>query len=567
MKKRYLAMLLALVFLLCSCDVGGLLPVSTTGGASQATTVVSPEQTTASQTEQTTGNSTEQTTDGSTEQTTAPSGGETTAPTVEQIKPDPNCTHTDADENGICDGCLCSVIINLDFYAVNDLHGKVCDSDSQPGIEELTTYFRNAYENDENAILLSSGDTWQGSSESNLTKGLLLTDWMNEMDFVSMTLGNHEFDWGEAYIEQNAEVAEFPFLAINIFDRETDTRVPYCTPSVMIERSGVQIGIIGAIGDCYSSISAEHVQDIYFKVGKDLTALVKEESDALRGAGADLIVYVLHDGYGSSKSGTTTVSSSQIASYYDLSLSNGYVDLVFEGHTHQRYVLRDTYGVYHLQGGGENRGISHVDLNVNIATDDAFVLKAEYLANSTYSSLDEDALIGELLLKYDELIAPSREILGDNDRYRSSTYLRELVAELYYRKGVELWGEEYDIVLGGGFLSVRNPYELEAGKVTYAMLQSIFPFDNQLHLCSVKGSDLKSKFFETSNSNYFIYYEEYGAAVYAELDPDATYYIIVDSYTSVYKWNNLTVVEEYDAECYARDLLADYIRQGGLSQS
>lgn len=544
MKKRYIALLLTLVFLFCACD----------GTQSQQPPVSSTLQTTGGSVQ------TQETTHASENETTAP---QTTAPITPPAK---DCAHADADENGICDACNISVIVNFDFYAINDLHGKVVDGESQPGIEELTSYFYHAYKQDDNAVLLSSGDMWQGSSESNLTKGAILTDWMNEMDVVSMTLGNHEFDWGEAYIEMNAEIAEFPFLAINIFDRDTNERVPYCTPSVMIERDGIQIGIIGAIGDCYSSISGEHSQEFYFKVGKELTALVKAESERLRQEGADFIIYSLHDGYGQSKNGVTTVAGTKLASYYDTSLSKGYVDLVFEGHTHQKYVLRDEFGVYHLQGGGENRGISHADVNINTVTSKAVVLRAEFVENDVYSAFDADGLINELLLKYDEQIAPSRKELGDNAAFRNSTYLRNLVAKLYYQAGVEKWGEDYDIVLGGGFISVRNPYELEKGTVTYAMLQSIFPFDNQLVLCSIKGRDLKNKFFETSNSNYFIYYEQYGEDVWANLDPNATYYVIVDTYSSSYTSNRLTVVAEYDAGIYARDLLAAFIEKGGLAK-
>lgn len=209
-------------------------------------------------------------------------------------------------------------------------------------VDELTTYLKNAHANDQNAVLLSAGDMWQGSSESNMTNGLIMTDWMNELDFAAMTIGNHEYDWGEQYIEENEELAEFSFLAINIYDRNTNALVDYCEPSVMVEGDGLQIGIIGAIGDSYSSIAVDKCEDVYFKVGTQLTSLVKAESDRLRKAGADFIVYMLHDGYGSTNIGSVTqVTSSQIRSYYDISLSNGYVDLVFEGHTHQGYMLKD----------------------------------------------------------------------------------------------------------------------------------------------------------------------------------------------------------------------------------
>jgi 2',3'-cyclic-nucleotide 2'-phosphodiesterase (5'-nucleotidase family) len=265
-------------------------------------------------------------------------------------KEQPACSgHKDADNNGKCDLCTTSLLVNFDLYAINDLHGKFDDTSSQIGVDELTTFLKRSKATDKNAFFLSSGDMWQGSSESNLTKGKIVTEWMNDLDFVSMTLGNHEYDWGEEYIEQNEALAEFPFLAINVYERETNKRVNYADASVMVECDGLQIGIIGAIGDCYSSISGEHTEDVYFKTGSELSKLVREESTKLRGMGADFIVYSLHDGFGSSKKESTGISDNQLSAYYDVELSNGFVDLVFEGHTHQKYVLTDKYGVYHLQ--------------------------------------------------------------------------------------------------------------------------------------------------------------------------------------------------------------------------
>ena len=242
----------------------------------------------------------------------------------------PTCDHADGDDNGACDNCLGGVRKTFDFFAVNDLHGKFTDTDTQPGVDELSTYLKKQKQENENTLVFSSGDMWQGGAESNLTKGLIITEWMSEMNFTSMTLGNHEYDWGSEYIINNAEAANFPFLAINVYDRETNERVDYCAPSMVVEQNGVKIGIIGAIGDCYSSISSDKVTDVFFKTGSELTNLVKAESNRLRQAGVDFIVYSLHDGYEDSYSSVVpTLSSSQIGKYYDISLSSGYVDLVF----------------------------------------------------------------------------------------------------------------------------------------------------------------------------------------------------------------------------------------------
>lgn len=459
--------------------------------------------------------------------------------------PEYNCEdgiHIDTDNNDYCDKCKVIVVVVVDFYAVNDLHGKFCDTDSQPGVDELATFFDNAKESDDHVVLLSSGDMWQGAAESNLTNGFIITEWMNEMDFVSMTLGNHEFDWGEEAIRNNLEIAEFPFLAINIYDINTGKLADYCTPSIMIERGGIQIGIIGAIGDCYSSISSDMVENVTFKVGSELTKLVEDEAKRLRQQGADLIVYSVHEGYSE-------------APY-------GIVDVVFEAHTHSAYCRTDSLGIYHIQGGGENDAISHIELTVNTANDNIKVSEAKVISNSKYSSLADDPETEALEEKYSNVIEKAYEELGRVTQVQSSSTLSDIVSELYLEVGLERWGDEYDIVLGGGFIKPRSPYDLAPGLATYADVLSIFPFNNRLTLCSVSGRNLINKFLETSNTSYHVTCSAYGESIRDSISYNKTYYIVVDTYTAFYAPNGLTVVEYYDDGVYARDLLAEEIKAG-----
>ncbi len=486
---------------------------------------------------------------------------------TERMEATPNdaCAHTDDENDGVCDKCKKDVAIEIDIYNINDLHGKLDDGDNHIGVDELTTYLKNKKQSDTYSIFLSSGDMWQGSAESNLTQGKIITDWMNELDFVGMTLGNHEFDWGEDFIESNLETAEFPFLAINVYERATNTLVDYATPSLLIDQGLVQIGIIGAIGDCYSSIAASNVEDIYFKVGSELTSLVKNESDRLRDLGADIIVYALHDGYGRSISGSSGyLPSSGISSYYDASLSNGYVDIVFEAHTHQSYIATDTYGVYHLQGGGENKGITHAEISYNIANGNLLTTEAEYIETYEYQNLASDPIVDSLMAKYSELLEKADEVLGKIKYYVDDTAIEQKVADLYYEAGMNEWGDEYDIVLGGGFIRTRSPYNLYAGDVTYSDLLSVLPFDNQIVLCKISGYKLRTQFFETNNSDYYICYGDYGASIKNSINDSATYYIVVDNYTSDYRYNGLTVVDYYTPNVFARDLIAEYIKNGGF---
>lgn len=480
---------------------------------------------------------------------------------------DGSCNHVDADGDRVCDLCDGNTVVIIDFYALNDLHGKIFDTDAQPGVDELTTYIKNAYETDDNVVVLSSGDMWQGSSESNLTHGNMMTEWMMELGTVSMTYGNHEFDWSNSYIYENLEIADFPFLAINIYDTKTGTRVDFAEASVVVERGGAKIGIIGAIGDCLSSISGEKTQGIEFKVGSVLTSLVKAESERLRSLGCDVIVYSIHDGLAVSGEGGSA-DDYELAHYYDTALSRGYVDVVFEGHTHHNYVRVDSEGIYHIQGGGENDAISHVELMVDVISDDVVVRTVETVESEVYDDCDDDDIVEELRAKYAQQIAKADEHLGRADAFTSGNTLRQLCAELYLEYGLEEWGADYgDIVLAGGYIGIRSPYDLYAGDVYYKDIYSLFPFDNALCLCTVSGYKLLSQFINSTNSNYFISYSDYGSTVKDSINSSDTYYVITDTYSAYYSYNGLTVVDVLDEEIFARDMIAEYIKGGGLGSS
>jgi 2',3'-cyclic-nucleotide 2'-phosphodiesterase (5'-nucleotidase family) len=242
-------------------------------------------------------------------------------------------------------------------------------------------------------------------------------------------------------------------------------------------------------------------------------------------------------------------------------LSSGYVDIVFEGHSHYSYVLRDAKGVYHLQNSGDNGGISHAELEYNFANGKYSVTTAEHVRSSVYSEYEDSPIVAQLLEKYKDVVGKADEVLGTNSTVKDPDRLRDIIAELYFDAGVERWGDQYDIVLGGGYMSAREPGYLHAGTIVYGDLQQIFPFDNELVLCSVKGSDLKKKFINTTNSDYFIY----GSYNVNDIKDNQIYYIVTDTYTSTYSYNNLTEIERSTDGLYARDLVADFIRKGGWS--
>lgn len=446
--------------------------------------------------------------------------------------------------------------VNVDIYAFNDTHGNLKDTQGKGiGIAKMSTLLDELTEG-KNSVLVHQGDMWQGSIESNYTNGNFGTEWLVQQGFVSMTVGNHEFDWGPDVIKDNREKFDLPILGINVVDKTTRERVDYLDSSVVVEREGLKIGVIGAIGNCLSSISASNVPGIDFAKGSELTNLVKAESTRLKEEeGCDFIIYSLH--------GSPSEDNDET---YDVSLSTDhYVDLVLEGHTHSSYDVTDEGGVHHIQARANNESFYQISLTYNF--DDStyeIATPVEYKTGytSSYMDLVIDGDADSLFNKYESYYLFAYEELGNNSSYRAANVLKNLCSRLYLEAGVAKWGSEYDIILGGGYTSCRGN-GLVQGSIIYAQIAELFPFNNNIALCSIKGSDLKNTAFYTmSNSNYYVTWAN--DSIKNNIQDNETYYLITDTYNTDYRANKLTIIEYLsDTGKYARDLIAEYIKNGG----
>ena len=67
--------------------------------------------------------------------------------------------------------------------------------------------------NDENVLLLDAGDAIQGSNLVTLSKGENAIKVMNAMKYDAMTVGNHEFDYGQDRLLELKNKANFPIIS------------------------------------------------------------------------------------------------------------------------------------------------------------------------------------------------------------------------------------------------------------------------------------------------------------------------------------------------------------------
>ncbi|MDD4154879.1 MAG: hypothetical protein PHT30_05690, partial [Bacilli bacterium] len=109
----------------------------------------------------------------------------------------------------------------VNLYAINDFHGAISHDSyfDEPGLAKIASYLKTKRNLDPyNTVILSSGDMYQGSYEAYHNRGRVITEAMNDIGFSSMTIGNHEFDWGTEDIINNTQWADFAMLGANIMN-------------------------------------------------------------------------------------------------------------------------------------------------------------------------------------------------------------------------------------------------------------------------------------------------------------------------------------------------------------
>ena len=66
---------------------------------------------------------------------------------------------------------------------------------------------------------------------------------MSSLHYDSMTVGNHEYNFGLKVLEKARSEADFPFLSANTYDK--GTQQTHYKPYIVKEVSGVRVGILG----------------------------------------------------------------------------------------------------------------------------------------------------------------------------------------------------------------------------------------------------------------------------------------------------------------------------------
>src|SRR6056297_4031732 len=148
----------------------------------------------------------------------------------------------------------------MDFTVLftNDTHGRVEEGGyAGMGFPKLATLVKD-YRSEGDVLLLDSGDTFHGQTIVNLNEGEAIVNIMNEMGYDAMTLGNHDFNFGQERIKELEEMANFTVLAANLDPELVD-------PYVIKEIAGIKVGIFGlATPETAYKTHPKNVEDLTF---------------------------------------------------------------------------------------------------------------------------------------------------------------------------------------------------------------------------------------------------------------------------------------------------------------
>lgn len=375
----------------------------------------------------------------------------------------------------------CSQHIPLTILHMNDLHGHILPYVDKSVLEDQpvsgAAYFaamiaQERSKNPEGTLLLAAGDMFQGTPISNVFRGQSVIEIMNTLKFDAMALGNHEFDWGRDALEQLRSAANFPFLAANVVTKGGEP-LSGIKPYVLLTRRGVGIAVIGVTTtETGYTTNPATVSDLVFR---DPAEVLPSLIQKVRSEGAQLVIVLSHLGLDADEQLAGQVSG---------------IDVIVGGHSHTAVItpvkINDTI-IVQAKCYGDYLGV--LELQIDETTQKiANYSKANVLRTVVAGpQATADAGIAEIVDRYnDQIRTEFGKVIGSSavDLQRRD-FAESNIGNLITDAMREATGADIAFQNGGGIRS-----DLPAGEITVEKLYTLLPFDNQLVIMDLKGSQV-----------------------------------------------------------------------------
>ena len=369
----------------------------------------------------------------------------------------------------------------LTIVHVNDVHGNVTDDgEAIIGFAKLKTVVDDLKAENPNVLLLGGGDMIHGTNLVGVSKGEVMINLMNALEFDASVIGNHEFDYNTERLLELKEKAKFPFLGANIVKK--DGSKSEFQEYVIKEFEGLKIGMFGlSTEETVYKANPTFFKDIEFSSPIETAEkMVKKLQDEK----VDVIIALSHLGLDQeSKNAGATLSS-------DVAEKVKGIDLIVDGHSHTELpegkLVGDTLIV---QANEHMKRIGIAELEI---VDGKVVKKEAKLLD--YEGTKEVIANEEIKAEIEKVEAENNKVLetvvgktavkleGERTVVRANeSNLGNLLTDAM----LHVSGADVAITNGGGIRA-----SVEEGDIKLGDIHTVFPFSNYPVVIEVTGKAL-----------------------------------------------------------------------------
>lgn len=367
----------------------------------------------------------------------------------------------------------------------NDTHARLVGTTTELGFAKISALIKEAKSVNPNTLVLDAGDTLHGMPIVNISKGENAIKVLEAAGYDYMTLGNHDFNYGQERLLELKDMSDVGMLSANILNEKGENLF---TPYVIEEIGGVKVGIFGlTTPETAYKTSPANVEGITFA---DPIEISKKMVDELKDK-ADVIIALAHIGLDES----SVVTSKAIAESVEG------IDVIIDGHSHTLLetgmIVNDTLIA---QTGNYDKNLGYVNIEVQ---NGEIVAKAAQLLSAEAAA--ETAADPDLTKTIDDINAANKPIF-DQVVAKTDVYL-DGVRENVRTKETNLGNLSSDAVraasgadvafVNGGGIRV----DIQPGDITKGRVAELFPFGNIVQVKKISGEDLLGM-LELSVSGY-----------------------------------------------------------------